>query len=145
MYKNKYMKKIIVLDKITNKEELFINNVKLKLNDCLVHKLSNTDKINDIMDLLGWKNRLHQDKISNLTKELYTIWEGYDEETFKKITSYIDSQFGDNHIFFLYSTNDDRLERLKKSYPKQVISFDLQVNDDDSNLEAEINRLLENL
>lgn len=136
------MRKIIVLDKITNKEELFINNVKLKLKDCLVHRLSNTDKIDDIMDLLGWKNRLKQDKVSRLSKELYTVWEEYDEESFNKITEYIDNQFGDNHIFFLYSTNEDRLSRLEKRYPKQTMSFDLQVKEDDSNLEDEIERLL---
>lgn len=139
------MKKIIVLDKITNKEELFINNIKLKLKDSLVHRLSNTDKIDDIIDLLGWKNRLQQEKISKLTKELYTVWEDYDAESFNKVTNYIDSQFGDNHVFFLYDTNEDRLGRLKKLYPKQVILFDLQVKEDESNLEDEINRLLENL
>lgn len=139
------MKKIIVLDKITNKEELFINNVKLQLKDCLVHRLSNTDKIDDIMDLLGWKYRLKQDKVSKLSKELYTVWEDYDAESFKRVTNYIDNQFGDNHVFFLYSTNEDRLGRLEKLYPKQVIMFDLQIKENESNLNDEIDRLLKNL
>ncbi len=139
------MKKIIVLDKITNKEELFINNVKLQLKDCLVHRLSNTDKIDDIMDLLGWKYKLKQDKVSKLSKELYTVWEDYDAESFKRVTNYIDNQFGDNHVFFLYSTNEDRLGRLEKLYPKQVIMFDLQVKENESNLNDEIDRLLKDL
>ncbi len=139
------MKKIIVLDKITNKEELFINNIKLKLKDCLVHRLSNTDKIDDIMDLLGWKHKLRHDKVSKLSKELYTIWEEYDTGNFKKITDYINNQFGDNHVFFVYATNEDRLGRLEKLYPKQVILFDLQVEENESNLNNEIDRLLKDL
>lgn len=140
------MKKIIVLKRITNKEDLFINNIKLKLKDCLVHKLSSTDKVKELVDMLGWERKDDKDKISRLTKELYNVWEDINQKEVNDISTYIKKQFGDN-IFFLYMPNDERVEEVRRICPSKVeiVSFNLKVEEDDSNLTEEITRFISEL